>query len=155
MICVVQRANEASVEIINDDNNIERRSIGPGLVVLAGVERGDDERVVLWAADKIARLRIFQDDDGRMNRSVLESGGEVLVVSQFTLAGDIRKGTRPSFVGAEIPELASPLIDRFVARLRAEHGLMVQTGAFGAKMRVALVNDGPVTIIVQRDAEES
>ena len=122
-------------------------AIGPGLLVLLGVRRGDTAE----AADKLARkllaLRIFEDDDGKMNRSVVDAGGEVLCVSQFTLYGDARKGNRPSFVDAAPPEEAEPLYERFCACLR-ELGIPVEQGVFGAKMAVELVNDGPVTILL-------
>jgi len=122
-------------------------AIGAGLVVLLGVKPGDDERAFDYLAEKIANLRIFPDDDGKMNRSLLEVEGAALVVSQFTLYGDCRKGRRPSFIDAAPPELAEPLYERFVARLKG-CGIPVQTGRFAADMKVSLVNDGPVTLIL-------
>lgn len=123
--------------------------IGPGLLVLAGFTEGDDEDALRWMAEKILNLRIFQDDEDRMNRSVLDTGGGVLVVSQFTLYGDARKGRRPSFISAAAPDLALPLYQRFVEIVR-ETVPGVQQGEFGAMMEVSLVNDGPVTLIVER-----
>jgi D-tyrosyl-tRNA(Tyr) deacylase len=121
--------------------------IGPGLCVLLGVARGDGEEEAARLAAKIARLRIFPDDDGRFDRSVLDVAGAALVVSQFTLIADTAKGNRPSFADAAPPELAEPLYERFCDELRA-HGVPVETGVFGAKMDVELVNDGPVTIVL-------
>jgi D-tyrosyl-tRNA(Tyr) deacylase len=121
-------------------------AIGPGLLVLLGVEPADDEAALTGLAGKIARLRIFADDAGQMNRSVLDTGGAVLAVSQFTLLADTRKGNRPSFIGAAPPEHAEPLYEVFVEALR-RLGVEVATGRFGRSMEVALVNDGPVTIV--------
>jgi len=121
--------------------------IGWGLVVLLGVAEGDGEEAARLLADKVAALRIFEDEAGKMNRSVAEAGGGVLVVSQFTLLGDARKGNRPSFTRAARPELASELYQRFCAQLRAR-GLAVATGVFRAHMDLELVNDGPVTILL-------
>jgi D-tyrosyl-tRNA(Tyr) deacylase len=121
--------------------------IGPGLVILLGVGRGDTEEDVAWMVEKIAHLRIFEDDEGRMARSVLETGGEALVVSQFTLYGDVRKGRRPDFAAAAGSTEAEPLYHRFVESLRGR-GVPVQVGNFGERMRVQLENDGPVTLIV-------
>lgn len=143
MKAVIQRVKRASVRAG------ERCSgIGPGLLVLAALETGDGEAQCQWAAAKIASLRIFEDAEGRMNRGLDEVGGEVLAVSQFTLAGSIAKGRRPSFDRAMAPELARPLFDHFVSRLRAE-GCKVQTGFFQEVMEVELVNDGPVTFILE------
>lgn len=128
-------------------------AIGRGLVVLACAEAGDDGAVFDWAAKKVALMRIFEDEAGKMNRSVSDLGGGVLVVSQFTLAGEASKGNRPSFTGAAAPEIAEPLVERLAAGLEREHGLTVARGVFGAAMRVELVNDGPVTIILERRAE--
>jgi D-tyrosyl-tRNA(Tyr) deacylase len=115
------------------------------MVILLGVGPGDDEQKSAALAKKIAQLRIMEDAEGKMNLSLLDTGGAAVVVSQFTLFADTRKGNRPSFIGAAPPELASPLVDHFVAQLRS-YGIPVQTGEFGAHMRVALENDGPVTI---------
>jgi D-tyrosyl-tRNA(Tyr) deacylase len=122
-------------------------SIGPGLVVLLGIAAGDDEADVIRLAEKIARLRIFQNQEGRFDRSLLDTGGAALVVSQFTLVADTAKGNRPSFSHAARPEVAEPLYGRFCEALR-ELGVTVETGVFGAHMDVELVNDGPVTIVL-------
>ena len=143
MRAVVQRVTRASVEI----GGCEHASIGPGLVVLAAVARGDEVADVTYLADKVANLRVLADDAGRMNRSVLDTGGEVLLVSQFTLIADTRKGRRPSFIGAEAPDRAAKLIDDLGEALTAR-GVPVRSGVFQADMEVALVNDGPVTIII-------
>jgi D-tyrosyl-tRNA(Tyr) deacylase len=123
--------------------------IGPGLLVLAAFREGDDAPTLAWMASKLLGLRIFSDDEGNMNRSVEETGGGVLVVSQFTLYGDARKGRRPSFIEAAPPPVAIPLYEAFVAALRAGP-CRVETGEFGAMMRVELVNDGPVTLVIDR-----
>jgi D-aminoacyl-tRNA deacylase len=122
-------------------------SIGPGVVVLLGIADGDDEAGVVRLAAKVARLRIFENDDGKFDRSLLDTRGGALVVSQFTLIADTAKGNRPSFSHAAPPEVAEPLYERFCAALRAL-GVPVETGVFGAHMHVELVNDGPVTIVL-------
>jgi D-tyrosyl-tRNA(Tyr) deacylase len=122
-------------------------TIGPGLLVLLGVAEGDDEAAAERLAGKVARLRIFEDGEGNFARSLVDTGGEALVVSQFTLLADTTKGNRPSFTGAARPEHAEPVYERFVAVL-GELGVPTQTGVFGARMAVELVNDGPVTIIL-------
>jgi len=143
---VLQRVSEASVTVEG-----ERISgIGAGLLLLVGVADGDGENEADWLAQKISGLRIFNDEEGKMNLSVRDVGGEVLAVSQFTLLADTRKGKRPSFVHAAPPEEAEPLFDYFCERLRAEGVGPVERGSFGAMMRVALVNEGPVTIILER-----
>ena len=144
MKIVLQRVREASVEA---GGRIVGR-IGRGLCLLVGVEKGDTEESVVRLARKAGELRIFPDDRGKMNLSLGEAGGAILVVSQFTLAGSVRKGRRPSFDGAEEPARASALFDRFVAELRAA-GFEVAAGVFQAEMRVSLVNDGPVTFILE------
>ena len=146
MRVVLQRVSEASVRVEGETVG----AIGPGLVVLAGFHNGDDDDTVAWMAGKVANLRIFGDEKGRMNRSLLDIGGEALVVSQFTLYGDARKGRRPSFVKAARPEIAVPLYESFVAALGRILPDPVQTGRFGAMMDVALVNDGPVTLVIER-----
>jgi D-tyrosyl-tRNA(Tyr) deacylase len=146
MIAVVQRAASASVTVEAEGYTA---SIGPGLCVLLGVEQGDDEREAQWIARKLARLRIFRDDDDKMNRSVRDIGGSALVVSQFTLAGDCRKGARPSFVHAADPAEGERLYEYVCESLRTEHQVPVERGIFGAMMRVSLTNDGPVTLIVK------
>jgi D-tyrosyl-tRNA(Tyr) deacylase len=144
MRAVIQRVNYGRVTI-NDRVNAE---IGKGLVVLLGVGPEDDEAKSASLAKKIALLRIMEDDQRKMNLSLLDSGGEVIVVSQFTLYADTRKGNRPSFINAAAPEIASPLVDHFVEQLRGL-GIPTQTGEFGAHMLVALENDGPVTIWIE------
>jgi D-tyrosyl-tRNA(Tyr) deacylase len=125
--------------------------IGPGLLILVGATHGDSDAEAKLLATKAANLRIFADEAGKMNLSALDLGREVIVVSQFTLYGDIRKGRRPSFIDAAAPDVASPLVDRFADELRAL-GLSVGTGRFGAEMAVSLVNDGPVTIWLDSEA---
>jgi D-tyrosyl-tRNA(Tyr) deacylase len=143
---VIQRVTSASVTV--DDAVVGE--IGVGLLLLVGVASGDDADTARRVANKVAEMRIFADGAGRFDRSLLDTGGAALVVSQFTLLADVRKGRRPSFTAAAAPELAAPLIDAFCAALSAR-GIAVATGMFGAKMSVALVNDGPVTIIVDAD----
>jgi len=143
MRAVVQRVRRAGVTVAEK----KIASIGNGLLVLLGVEQGDDEKAAEYVAEKVANLRIFEDEAGKMNLSVSDIGGELLVVSQFTLLADCRKGRRPGFSQAALPELAEPLCDYFVERLR-QLGLPVQTGQFRAEMAVDLVNDGPVTIML-------
>jgi len=145
MRAVVQRVSKASVSV---DGEVVG-SIGRGLVVLIGVTQGDGEAEARFLAGKVANLRIFADDEGKFNRSAVDVNGEALVVSQFTLYADARKGRRPSFVRAAPPELAEPLIARFVSLLE-ENNLHVETGVFGAMMMVELHNDGPVTIILEK-----
>jgi len=144
MRAVVQRVSSASVTV--EDETVGR--IGQGLVVLLAVGRSDDAQAADWLSEKIAHLRIFEDDDGKMNRSVLDVGGKVLVISQFTLFGDCRKGRRPSYQQAADPAPARDLYRQFTAAL-SKWGLAAETGRFGAKMAVSLVNDGPVTLIVE------
>jgi D-tyrosyl-tRNA(Tyr) deacylase len=143
MRAVLQRVSSARVTV--DGNEVG--AIGPGIVVLLGVERDDTAADVDRLADKVRDLRIFDDDQGRLNRSVVDIGGSVLVVSQFTLCADCSRGRRPSFVRAARPEDAVALYEAFVARLRAS-GVTVATGAFRAMMQVSLVNEGPVTLIL-------
>lgn len=143
MRAVVQRVSEASVRVAEE--KVAR--IGAGLLVLLGVERGDTERQADQLAEKVANLRIFEDEAGRFNRSLLETGGEALVVSQFTLAADCRGGRRPSFTRAAPAEEARRLYEEFLARLAAR-GVNVQGGRFQARMEVHLVNDGPVTLVL-------
>ncbi len=141
MRCVVQRVSRAAVEV---DGHVVG-SIGPGLLALVAVTGSDARTEAVALASKLTALRIFPDSDGKMNRSVLEVGGEVLLVSQFTLYGDLRKGNRPSFISAAPPEVAAPLIEQLAVELRGQ-GINVATGSFGAMMKVDLVNDGPVTL---------
>lgn len=150
MRVVLQRVTEASVTIGGE----VRGAIGTGLLVLVGIEEADTAEDIEWLAGKIVRLRVFADDQGVMNRSVLEVGGDLLVISQFTLHASTRKGNRPSYSRAARPEVARPLYTAFVERLAAELGRPVQTGEFGAYMQVRLLNDGPVTILMDSRARE-
>lgn len=156
MIAVVQRVSRARVRVERGEGAGHDASIGRGLLVLVCGETGDTEHEAVWVADKIANLRIFEDDAGKMNISALglEPRGEVMVISQFTLAGDVRKGHRPSFVRAAPPEEGRRLVAGVTARLREAHGLKVAEGVFGGEMRVELLNEGPVTIVIERRAGE-
>jgi len=147
MRLVIQRVTQANVSVTG---NVVGQC-GHGLCILAGVKIGDTEAEAKWLAQKVAGLRIFEDDEGKMNRSVLDIGGSALVISQFTLYADARKGRRPDFVQAAPPDVAEPLVEKFVELLRAE-GVPTQTGVFGALMLVEIHNDGPVTLILERDA---
>lgn len=144
MRVVIQRVRAAAVAVAGETVG----KIGPGLLVLAGFEEADDEADLAWMAGKIVRTRIMADDNGVMNRSVLDADGEILAVSQFTLFASLKKGNRPSWSRAARGDVSQPLFERFVARLSAELGKPVPTGIFGADMQVSLVNDGPVTIMV-------
>ena len=148
MRALVQRVSEAAVLV--DGETVG--AIGPGLLVLLGVGSGDTDAEADWVADKLAALRVFPDGEGRMNRSLLDTSGEALVVSQFTIYGSLKKGTRPSFTRAAPPEEADRLYRRVVSRLAATLGREVPTGVFGAHMEVRLVNDGPVTLLIEREA---
>ena len=150
MRALLQRVQTASVTI---DSEI-RSSIGPGLLVLLGIEEADSAEDIDWLAGKIIRLRVFPDEEGVMNRSVQEIGGDLLVVSQFTLHASTKKGNRPSYIKAARPETAIPLYQSFVTELEAQLGKSVGTGEFGADMKVALINDGPVTIWIDSKARE-
>ena len=143
MRAVIQRVEKASVSVEGEIKG----QIGAGFLVLIGVEEGDGDADFKYIADKVPNLRVFEDDQGKMNRSLLDVGGEVLAVSQFTLLGDARGGRRPSFIAAARPETADPMYERLVADWRAR-GIRVETGVFGAHMKVSLVNDGPVTILL-------
>ncbi len=145
MKLVIQRVSSASVEI----EGFDTAAIGPGLLILCGVGAGDTEAEAAWLAGKAARLRIFADEEGNMNRSLLDVGGEALVVSQFTLYGDSRKGNRPSFTDAADPDRGKAMYERFVQCLEAE-GVPVKTGIFRAMMKVSLINEGPVTLMLER-----
>ena len=144
MIAVVQRVLQASVRV----DGVVCGQIGAGLLVLLGVAHADEEADVAWLSRKLVQLRIFADASGQMNRSVQAVGGEILLVSQFTLHASVKKGNRPSFVAAAPPRVAIPLYESMVTQLAAALGRPVQTGRFGADMQVALVNDGPVTLII-------
>ena len=143
MRAVIQRVERASVSVEGEI----RGQIGAGFLVLIGVEEGDGDADFKYIADKAPNLRVFEDEQGKMNRSLLDVGGELLAVSQFTLLGDARGGRRPSFITAARPETADPMYERLVADWRAR-GIRVETGVFGAHMKVSLVNDGPVTILL-------
>lgn len=143
MRVVIQRVGRASVTVAGE----RVAEIGPGLLLLVGVAEGDDARDVAAAVEKIAGLRVFADAEGKMNRSVTDAGGGILVVSQFTLLADVRKGRRPSFTGAAAPERAERLIDQMVEGFRAS-GITTGQGVFGASMQVESVNDGPVTLVL-------
>ncbi len=142
---VVQWVSSAALSVEENGCAREHARIGVGLVAMVGIERGDDAADRDWMAEKLANLRIFPDDEGRMNRSVLDAGGEILLVPNFTVAGDARKGRRPSFDGAMRPPETETEFDRLVEAVRSK-SVRAQTGAFGAHMHVELVNDGPVTI---------
>ncbi|MFO7369929.1 MAG: D-aminoacyl-tRNA deacylase [Bacteroidales bacterium] len=150
MRAVVQRVREASVSI----NGKEKAAIGKGLLVLVGIEDADNSEDVEWLSGKIARLRIFADDQNLMNLSVQEAEGEILAVSQFTLHASTKKGNRPSFIRASKPETAIPLYEDLLNRLSADLGKPVKSGEFGADMQVSLLNDGPVTIIIDTKIRE-
>lgn len=144
MIAVIQRVTSSSVTI---DNKI-KASIGKGLLVLIGIEDADTQEDIDWLSAKIVNLRIFNDADGVMNISVKEDGGDVIIVSQFTLHASTKKGNRPSYLKASKPDIAIPLYEKFVKAVEVALGKPVQTGEFGADMKVNLLNDGPVTIII-------
>ena len=150
MRAVIQRVSEAKVTI---DGNV-KGAVRAGLVVLLAIEETDGAEDVEWLSGKIVRLRIFNDEGGVMNRSVREVGGEILLISQFTLFASTRKGNRPSYSRSARQEVAVPLYEQFIARLGSELGKPVQTGEFGAHMRVTLTNDGPVTIFIDSKARE-
>ena len=144
MRVVIQRVSEASVKIREE----VKSSIKKGLLIFLGIEKNDGTEDVIWLSKKIAQLRIFSDERGLMNRSILETKGELLVVSQFTLHAKTKKGNRPSYIKAAKPEQAIPLYEEFIIVLEKEIGQTVKTGQFGANMQVSLCNDGPVTIII-------
>lgn len=145
MRAVVQLVKEASVAVAGD----LKGKIGKGYLVLIGIEENDTEKDLSYICEKLLGLRVFEDADGKMNRSILDVGGAILLVSQFTLYGDARKGRRPSYIRAARPEKAIPLYEAMIEQLRAE--LPVETGEFGANMQVSLVNDGPVTILLDSE----
>ncbi len=150
MKAVVQRVLEATVTV--DGTTVG--AIGPGLLVLLGIAEGDTSTEALWLAHKVANLRIFSDQQGHMNLSVKAINGEVLIVSQFTLIANTRKGFRPSFVSAAAPDIAEPLVETFITAVEGED-VPIATGVFGAHMRIALVNDGPVTIVLEKTPPEA
>lgn len=150
MRAVIQRVREASVRI----GEATPARIGNGLLVFLGIEESDGADDMEWLSGKIARLRIFSDARGVMNLSVTETGGDVIVVSQFTLHASTKKGNRPSYIRAASPETAIPLYEEFIRQLESDLGKKIQTGVFGAMMDIALVNDGPVTILIDSKARE-
>lgn len=150
MRVVVQRVSEACVTI----NNIVKSKIGIGLLVLLGIEEADSQQDIDWLVKKIANLRVFNDENGVMNRSVIDICGDIIVVSQFTLMASYKKGNRPSYIRAAGHEIAVPLYENFCAAMTKELGRAIGTGEFGADMQVALVNDGPVTICMDTHNKE-
>ncbi len=150
MKVVIQRVSKASVTIEGDVSG----KIGPGILVLLGIEDADTEEDISWLSNKIVNLRIFNDDGGVMNRSVLEAGGDILLISQFTLHASTKKGNRPSYIKASKPEIAIPLYEKMIAQLEKDSGKKIQTGIFGADMKVELLNDGPVTIVIDSKNKE-
>lgn len=146
MRVLLQRVARAEVRVEGETIG----KIGRGFLLLVGFKDDDGPEQVDWTTDKVVGLRVFPDEEGKMNRSLVDVGGHVLVVSQFTLYGDVRKGRRPSFVHAACPEVATPLYERFVRALRVRTGGVVETGRFGAMMEVDSVNDGPVTFMIER-----
>lgn len=153
MRILLQRVSRAEVRIRDGSDGVARMSgrIGPGFLLLVGFTASDTDSELLWMADKVIGLRLFPDGEARLNRDIVEHGGALLVVSQFTLYGDARKGRRPSFLKAASPETAIPLYERFLSLLR-DRCAAVETGEFGATMDVELVNDGPVTLMLEREA---
>lgn len=151
MKLIVQRVSSARVTLENSISG----EIQQGLLVLVGVHENDTEAEGEWLARKLVKLRIFEDEQQKMNKSVADTGGGLLLVSQFTLYGDVRKGTRPSFISAAKPEKGRQLYDAFVAAVRRLHNGPVATGIFGAMMQVELINDGPVTLVMEKEAPPS
>ncbi len=143
MRIVIQRVSNASVEV--DGNTVGK--IGKGFLLLVGVEKGDTENEAVIMAEKISKMRIFEDENGKMNLSLFDVSGEVLVISQFTLCADCRRGNRPDYLNAEHPSIANPLYEYFVSEMRNK-GIKTEKGVFGADMKVSLINDGPVTIVL-------
>ncbi|MCG7857491.1 D-aminoacyl-tRNA deacylase [Flavihumibacter sediminis] len=150
MRLVIQRVKQASVSI----GGSVKSSIDGGLLVLVGIEDADGEEDIKWLSSKLVQLRIFGDEAGVMNCSVKDIGGEILIISQFTLHASTRKGNRPSYIKASKPDIAIPLYEAFVRQVEADLGKPVKTGSFGADMQVALVNDGPVTILIDSKVKE-
>jgi len=150
MKAVIQRVSNASVTI---DEKITAK-IGQGLLILLGIEEADNQKDIDWLAGKISRLRIFDDENGVMNLSIIDTGGEAMIISQFTLYASTKKGNRPSYIKAARPEAAIPLYESFIKAMDSNLGKPSKTGVFGAEMQVSLVNDGPVTIIIDTKNKE-
>lgn len=146
MKAVVQRVKQANVTIVGEVVG----EIGQGLLVLLGIAAGDDENTIKWFANKLANLRVFEDESGKMNKSLIDVSGEMLIVSNFTIYGDTQKGFRPSFTSAAAPNISEAIYDKFIEYLRENYEINIQTGQFGAMMDVALINDGPVTLIIEK-----
>jgi D-tyrosyl-tRNA(Tyr) deacylase len=144
MIAVIQRVSQASVRI----EGVVKSEIKKGLLVLVGIEDADNDEDIEWLANKIVNLRIFDDTEGVMNKSVIDESGDIIVVSQFTLHASTKKGNRPSYIKASKPEIAIPLYEKFVKSVSTVLGKPIGTGEFGADMKIALINDGPVTIVI-------
>lgn len=144
MIVVIQRVSEASVKIEGE----VKSSISTGLMILVGIENEDDQEDITWLSKKIVNLRIFPDENGVMNKSLIDVAGEILLISQFTLHASTKKGNRPSYIKAARPEIAIPLYENFIQTLESDLGKTIATGEFGADMKVSLINDGPVTILI-------
>lgn len=144
MIAVIQRVSESAVKI----DGVIKGQINVGLMVLLGIEDADTYEDIEWLSKKIVNLRIFPDDNGVMNKSILDAGGDILLISQFTLHASTKKGNRPSYIKAAKPDFAIPMYEKFILALEQELGKKIETGEFGADMKVSLVNDGPVTIII-------
>lgn len=144
MKAVIQRVSKASVTI----EETKVADIGKGLLILVGIEDADTQEDINWLSKKIVNLRIFEDENGVMNTSLIDDGGDIIVVSQFTLQASTKKGNRPSYIKASKPDVAIPVYEKFVQQIETDLGKKVQTGEFGADMKVALLNDGPVTIII-------
>lgn len=144
MIAVLQRCTEAAVRI----DGTTKGEIGQGLMILLGIEEADTQEDIEWLSRKLVNMRIFDDEAGVMNKSILDANGDILLISQFTLHASTKKGNRPSYIKAAKPDIAIPLYQQFIGQLEADLGKSVQTGEFGADMKVSLINDGPVTIII-------
>lgn len=150
MRAIIQRVSHAGITI----DGLLKSSIGPGLLVLVGIEDADGSEDIQWLSNKIVQLRIFDDESGVMNRSVADTVGDILLVSQFTLMASTKKGNRPSYIRASKPEIAIPLYELLIAQMEKDLGRKIQTGVFGADMKVELLNDGPVTILIDTKNKE-
>lgn len=147
MKVVVQRVSRANVAVEKEIKG----SIDRGLLLLVGIHENDDMDTVKWVVNKVLKLRIFEDEGGKLNKSVTDVGGGVLIVSQFTLYGNVSKGTRPSFIEAAKPEIAEPLYDKMITYFKNKSEIQIESGVFGAMMDVELINDGPVTILIEKE----